>query len=55
MGSTERHHHANETKSSMEAERVQAIGVLRNMQCKMNLAAETRQEKHFFSNEEKEK
>jgi len=53
--STQRHHHANEGKSSLEAERVRALGALRSLRSKMKLAAEKRRETHFLSNEEKEK
>jgi len=38
--STQRRHHANEGKSGLEAERVQALGALRSLRSKMKLAAE---------------
>jgi len=53
--STQRRHQANEGKSGLEAERVRAIGALRSFRSKKKLVAEKRQEKHFLSNEEKEK
>jgi len=53
--STQRRHQANESKSSFEAERVQALGALRSLRSKKRLAAEKRRETHFLSNEEKEK
>jgi len=53
--STQGHHHANEGKSGLEAERVRALGALRSLRSKKKLAAEKRREAHFLSNEEKEK
>jgi len=53
--STQRHHHANEGKSGLEAERVRALGALGSLRSKKKLAAEKRQETHFLSSEEKEK
>jgi hypothetical protein len=53
--STQRRHHANEGKSSLEAERIRALGALRSLRSKKKLAAEKRRETHFLSNEEKEK
>jgi len=53
--STQRHHQANEGKSSLEAERIRALGALRSLRAKKKLAAEKRRETHFLSNEEKEK
>jgi len=53
--STQRHHHANEGKSGLEAEWVRALGALRRLRSKKKLAAEKRRETHFLSNEEKEK
>jgi hypothetical protein len=52
---TRRRHHANEGKSSLEAEWVRALGALRSLRSKKKLAAEKRQEMHYLSNEEKEK
>jgi hypothetical protein len=53
--STQRHHQANEVKSSLDAERVRALGALPSLRSKKKLAAEKRQETNFLSNEEKEK
>jgi len=53
--STQQCHQANEGKSSLEAERVRALGALCSLRSKKKLAAEKRQEKLFLSNEEKEK
>jgi hypothetical protein len=53
--STQQHHHTNEGKSSLEAERVRALGALRSLRSKKKLAAEKRCEMHFLSIEEKEK
>jgi len=53
--STQRHHQVNEDKRALEAEKVQALGTLRSLQCKKKLAAEKRQEMLFLRNEEKEK
>jgi len=53
--STQRRHQANEGKSGFEAERVRALGALRSLRSKKNLAAEKRWETHFLSNKEKEK
>jgi len=53
--STQRRHHAKEGKSGLEAARVRALGALRRLRSKKKLAAETRRETHFLSNEEKEK
>jgi len=53
--STQRHHQANEGKSSLEAESVRALGALRSFRSKKKLAAEKWPETHFLSNEEKEK
>jgi len=53
--STQRHHHANEGKSGLEAERVRALVALCSLRSKKKLAAEKRRETHFLSNEEKEK
>jgi hypothetical protein len=50
--STRRHHQEDEGKSGVVAERVRALGVLRNLRSKMKLAAEKRQETHHLSNEE---
>jgi len=53
--STRRHHQANEGKSSLEAERIRALGALRSLRSKKKLAAERRQETNFLNNKEKEK
>jgi len=53
--STQRRHQATEGKSGFEAERVRALGALRSLRSNKRLAAETRREMHFLSNEEKEK
>jgi len=39
----------------LEAERVRALGALRSLRSKEQLAAEKRRETHFLNNEEKEK
>ena len=52
--STSRHHYANEGKSSLEVERVGALGALHSLQSKNKLLAEKRQETHFLSKDEKE-
>jgi len=52
--STQRFHQANEGKSSLEADRIRALGALRSLRSKKKLAAEKRREMHFLSNEEKE-
>jgi len=52
---TQPRHHVNEGKSGLEAKRVRALGALRSLGSKKKLAAETRRETHFLSNEEKEK
>jgi len=43
----------NEGKSGFEAEWVRALGALGSLGSKKKLAAETKREMHFFSNEEK--
>jgi len=53
--STQQHHHANEGKSGLKAERVRAVGAWRSLRIKKKLVAEKHQETHFLSNEEKEK
>jgi len=53
--STQRHHHANEAESGLEAERLPALGALRSLRSKKKLAVEKRREMHFLSNQEKEK
>jgi len=53
--STQRHYQANEGKSGLEAESVQALGALRSLRFKKKLPAEKRHETHFLSNEDKEK
>jgi hypothetical protein len=55
MRSTQRRHQANEGHSVLEAERIRALGALRSFKSKKKLAAETRRETHFLSNEGKEK
>jgi hypothetical protein len=53
--STQQRHQANEGKSSVELERVRALGALHSLRSKKKLAVEKQQETHFLSNEEKEK
>jgi len=53
--STHQRHHANEGKSSLEAERVRALGAFRSLRSKTKLSAWKRQETHCLSNDEKEK
>jgi len=53
--STWRHHQANEGKSDLEAEQVQAFGALHRLRSKKKLSEGKRPETHFLSNEEKEK
>jgi len=53
--STRRRHQANEGKSGLVAERVQALGALHSLRSKKKLVAEKRQEMQFLCNEEKEK
>jgi hypothetical protein len=53
--STERRHQANEGKSGLEALRIRALGALRRLRSKNELAAEKRRDTHFLSNEDKEK
>jgi hypothetical protein len=53
--STQRRHQVNEGTSSLEAERVRALGVLRSLRSKKKLAAVKRREMHFLRNEDKEK
>jgi len=53
--STQRRHQAIESKRGLEAERIRALGALRRFRSKKKLAAQTRSEIHFLSNEEKEK
>jgi len=55
MRSTQWRHRANEGKSWLEANRILALGALRSVSSKKNLAAEKRRETHFLSNEDKEK
>jgi len=52
--STQRHHQANDGQSSLEADKVRALGALRSLRAKKKLAAEKVQETHFLSSEEKE-
>jgi hypothetical protein len=54
MRSTKSHHQANEGKSSLDVERVGALGALCGLRSNKSLAAEKRQETHFLSNEEKD-
>jgi len=51
--STQWRHQAKQGKSGLEAERVRALGALRSLPTKKQLAAEKRQEMHIFTNEEK--
>jgi len=53
--STEWRLQVNETKSGLEAERVQALGELCSLWPKKKHAAKKWRKMHFFSNEEKEK
>jgi len=53
--STEWHHHANEGKSALEAERARAQGVLCSLRSKKKLLLEKPRETHFLSHEEQEK
>jgi len=53
--STQRRHHANESKSGMEAERVRALGGLRSLRSKWKLVVEKCRETNFLSHEETEK
>ena len=53
--STRSHHQVKEGKCGLEAESVRALGPLRSLRSKKKLAAESRHETHFLSNEEKEK
>jgi K+/H+ antiporter YhaU regulatory subunit KhtT len=53
--STQQCHQVNDGKSGLEAERVQAFGVLRSLKSKKKLVAENRRKTQFLSNEEKEK
>jgi hypothetical protein len=53
--STQRRHQANEGNSGLVAERIRALGELRNLRYKKKLAAEKRRETDFLSNEETEK
>jgi len=55
MRSTQWHHQGNAGTSGLEAVRVRAIGALGSLEFKKRLAAEKREETHFFSNEEQEK
>jgi hypothetical protein len=52
--STQQRREANEGKSGLEADRIQALGALRSLTSELKLAAEKRHETHFLSNEEKE-
>jgi len=53
--STRRLDQANQGQSGLEAERVRALGALHSLRFKMKLVVGKRREKHFLSNEEKEK
>jgi len=55
MRSTQWHHHVNQGKSGLEAERVRPLGALRSLQSEKKLAAKKRQLMHFLSTAEKEK
>jgi len=52
--STQRRHQANDVKSSLDAERFQALGAWRSVWSKKMLVAEKWLETHFLSNEENE-
>jgi len=52
--STQQRHQANEGKSSLEPERVLALGALRTLRSNKKLAAKKWRETHFLSNKEKE-
>jgi len=53
--STQQRHQADEGRSSLEAERVRALGALRSLRSKTKLAAGKRPQPHIISNEVKEK
>jgi hypothetical protein len=53
--SIQRRHQANEGMSGLEAERIRALGALRNLTSKKKLVAEKRRETQLLSDEEKEK
>jgi len=53
--SSQRHLQVNERKSDLEVKRVQTLPALGSLRSKKMLAAETRRETHFVSNEQKEK
>jgi len=53
--STQRCYQANEGKSDLEVERVQALGALRSLRSKKKLGTEKRRQTHFIRNEMKEK
>ena len=53
--STQRHHQANEGKSSFAAGLVRALGAKRSLRDKEKLPAETRRDRHSLSNEENQK
>jgi len=53
--STQWHHHSNEGKSGLQAEKVRALGGLGSLRSKKKLLTEKRQDTHCSSNEEKEK
>jgi len=52
--STRQHHQANHSKSSLEADRVRALGALRRLQSKQKLSADRRRATNFLSQEENE-
>jgi len=52
--STQEHHQANEGKSGLDAEKIQALGAFCSLQSNKKLGADTGRETHFLSNEEKE-
>jgi len=53
--STRWRHHANQGKSSLDAERVRALGALRNLLSTKKLEEGKRWDTHLLSNKEKEK
>jgi hypothetical protein len=53
--STQQRHQANDGKSSLEIERIRALGAFRSLRSKKKLAAEKRSEPQSLSNEYREK
>ena len=53
--STQHHHQANQGNRSLEGDQVWALGALRRLWSKQNLAVERRQETNFLNNKEKDK